>query len=92
MKVKDLIESLNNFNPNADIGVKNIDDEYVGHLYVSYICKDENDNEINERETKQVWIEAIDLCCNCQFFENNYCNAYDCDADDVDECYQFVEN
>ena len=37
MKVKDLIESLNGFNPNANIGVKTIDDEYVGHLYVSYM-------------------------------------------------------
>lgn len=92
MKVKDLIESLSHFNPNANVGVKTIDDEYVDQLYVSYICKDGDGNNIDADGTNQVWIEAIDLCCNCQFFDNNHCLAYDCNASDVDECYQFVES
>ena len=91
MKVGQLIESLKNMNPNADVGIKTIDGVYMDQLYVSYICKDNEENEISERETNQVWIEAVDLCSNCQFFENNYCNAYCCNSSDVDECYQFVE-
>ena len=91
MKVKELIQSLSCFNPIADVGVKTIDDEYVDHLYVSFICKDSNGNDVIEENTNQVWIEAIDLCCNCQFFDNNNCLIYDCSASDVDECYQFVE-
>ena len=78
-------------NPNANVGIKTIDDEYIDHLYVSYISRDVNGNEVSEKQTKQVWIEAIDLCSNCQFFSDNYCSAYDKDASDVDECYQFVE-
>lgn len=91
MKVKDLIDNLKNLNPNADVGVKTIDDEYVDHLYVSYISETVDGQTYNEKNTKQVWIEAIDLCSNCQFFNNNYCIAYEKDASDVDECYQFVE-
>ena len=88
-QVKDLIESLKSMNPDADVGIKTIDDVYVDQLYLSYICIDENGDEISEMETKQVWIESVDLCCNCQFFDNNYCNAYDCDTCDVEECFQF---
>lgn len=90
--MNDLIESLSNFNPNANIGIKTIDDVYIDHLYVSYVCKDIDGEDFDEKNTNQVWIEAIDLCCNCQFFDNNHCLAYDCNASDVDECYQFVES
>lgn len=90
MKVKDLIESLKCFNPNANVGVKTIDDEYVDDLYVSYISN-VGGEEIDEEHTLQVWIEAVDMCVNCQFFDNNYCTVYDKDASDVEECYQFCE-
>ena len=92
MNVDELIESLKGFNPNARVGVKTIDDLYVDKLYVSYICKDADGNDLDEKETEQVYIEAIDFCVNCQFFDNNNCLAYDCDVSEVDECYQFCEN
>ena len=91
MKVKRLIELLSEFNPNANVGIKTVNEEYVDHLYVSYICEDTNGNEVNGKDTAQVWIEAIDLCCDCQFFENNNCLVYDCSTSEVDECYQFIE-
>ena len=92
LKVKDLIKQLECFNPNANVGVKTLDDEYVDSLYISFICKDVDNNDLTEKETLQVWIEAIDFCVNCQFFDRNFCSAYDCDVSDVDECYQFSES
>lgn len=91
MNVGTLIKSLECFNPKAKVGVKTIDDLYVDELSISYICKDTNGNYLTEKETEQIWIEAIDLCCNCQFYENGNCLAYDCDVSSVDECYQFNE-
>lgn len=91
MKVSQLIDCLKSFNPNANVGVKTVDDLYVDQLYVSYICEDGNGKKLSKDKTEQVWIEAIDFCLNCQFLENNNCLAYDCDVSEVDECYQFVE-
>lgn len=91
MNVGKLIDELKCFNRKAKVGVKTIDDLYVDDLSISYICKDEDGNELSEKETEQVWIEAIDFCVNCQFFENNVCLAYDCDVSEVEECFQFCE-
>ena len=60
-------------------------------MWAFHICKDNDGNDLSEKETEQVWIEAIDFCCNCQFFDNNNCLVYDCDVSEVDECFQFVE-
>ena len=91
VKVKDLMNNLKNLNPNANIGIKTIDDEYIDHLYVSFISETVDGQTYDEKNTKQVWIEAVDLCVNCQFFNNGYCIAYDKDVSDVKECYQFME-
>lgn len=91
MNVEKLISELKCFNPKARVGVKTIDDLYVDDVSISYICKDNDGNDLSEKETEQVWIEAIDLCCNCQFFDNNNCLVYDCDVSEVEECFQFVE-
>lgn len=93
MKVKELINQLKTFNPNADVGIKTLDDEYKDELYISYICVDPNGKDLNESETLQVWIEATDLCMKCEFFSyvDNECLAYDCRTNEVEECYQFEE-
>lgn len=91
MKVKELIENLKECNPNADVGIKTIDDLYIDQLYISYICEDKNGKEVKINETKQVWIECVDFCGKCQFYDKGFCIAYDKNSGDVDECYQFNE-
>lgn len=90
MKVEDLIKSLQKYNPKADIGIS-IDGYYESELYLSYICKDTDGKEQTPQTTKQVWIEGIDFCKDCEFLASDYCLAYNCEVNDVNECYQFKE-
>ena len=89
VKVKELLEILGQYNPEADIGVKTLDDEYKDELYISYISKVE-DKEYTPKSTLQVWVEATDYCGNCQFRRDDYCDAYEIDCGLVDECYQYI--
>lgn len=91
MKVKELIENLKECNPNADVGIKTIDDLYIDQLYISYICEDKNGKEVKINETKQIWIECVDFCAKCQFNDKDFCLAYDKNCGDIDECFQFIE-
>ena len=90
MKVEDLIKSLQSYNPNAKIGLC-LDGYYEDDIYISFICEDNDGNKLTNKTTEQVWLEGIDFCKDCEFLSSDYCLAYNCDADDVTECYQFKE-
>ena len=87
MKVEDNKKSLQKYNPKADIGIS-IDGYYESELYLSH---DTDGKEQTPQTTKQVWIEGIDFCKDCEFLASDYCLAYNCEANDVNECYQFKE-
>jgi len=90
MRVKELIKSLQAYNPNAKIGLC-LDGHYEDDIYISFICEDNDGNKLTNKTTEQVWLEGVDYCVNCQFLAGNYCTAYQKDTVDVDECFQFLE-
>lgn len=55
MKVKELINHLKEYNPDADITTPISED-----ISVSYICKDLDGNTYSRKTTKLVFIEPID--------------------------------
>lgn len=91
MKVKELIKSLEGFNPEAEIKFKRqSEDSYITGVYFSYKCKDSEGNDYNEQDTYQVHIELDDICDSCLFFEEDEeCSAYEKPADEVGYCFQY---
>lgn len=82
MLVKELIEQLKKFNPNANISLRDSES-----IYISYICA----NGENPNNTLQVFLEGCDFCDSCQFFDDGFCRVYDKNCDDVIECFQYIE-
>lgn len=83
MKVKDLINQLNGFNPNANVSLKDSED-----IVLSYICQDGH----TPSTTLQVFIEPSDFCQSCTWFDDGFCSMYDTECDMVDECFQYCED
>ena len=55
MKVEELIKELQQFNPKAEVSLKTSET-----IYISYICKDLENNELNPKTTMQLFIEGCD--------------------------------
>ena len=47
--------------------------------------------QYNKRTTPIVFIEPCDFCHKCFWNDETYCNYYDNDCSDVDDCYQYLE-
>ena len=92
MKIKKLIEYLEEFNPEADITLTTSED-----IYLSYIEDDECDYDEGKKTTKQVFIEPTDSCPECvheymsEEYDVRWCSFYDKPCKNVVECYQFEE-
>lgn len=90
MKVKELSEKLKEYNPNADITTPMSED-----ITLSYIHKDQDDNNYTKKTTKLVFIEPMDSCPTCIHEYNDVgimmCSYYGKPCRMVDECYQFEE-
>ena len=90
MEISKFIELLKEYNSDADITLTNSE-----NICLSYICKDENGNELTKETTPMVFIEPMDLCpmCTSEYMNGDdmWCSAYDCACRDVEECYQFEE-
>ena len=82
MKVKDLIEQLKCFNPNANISLKTSED-----ITLSYICE----NGHTPTTTLQVFIEPSDFCYSCVWFDDGTCIMYGKECEMVEECFQYCE-
>lgn len=83
MKVLDLMKELSYFNPQANISLTTSED-----ICLSYISED----NATPQTTKQVFIEPADFCQKCQFYEDSYCRVYDKPCDEVEECFQYIED
>lgn len=83
MKIEELVKELKDFNPKADISLKDSED-----ICISYICED----GATPQTTKQVFIEPCDYCQRCQFYDDDYCRVYNKECSEVMECYQFIED
>lgn len=55
MKIRNLINELKKYNPDADIALLTAED-----IRLSYVCKDRNDNDLTPETTMQVFIEGCD--------------------------------
>ena len=91
MKIRDFIELLKEYNPDADITLTNSED-----ICLSYICEDiENGGKLTKEDTFLVFIEPKDVCplCSSEYMNGDimWCSFYDCACRDVEECYQFEE-
>lgn len=83
MKVKQLIKELKEFNPNADVSLTTCND-----INVSYISS----GGATKETTKQIFIEEENTCESCAFHDGGgYCNEYNKNCEDVEECYQYLE-
>lgn len=87
MKVKDLIEELSLYNPNADVTLEVSED-----ITISYICKTPTGEPLTKETTNQLSIEPIDNCSDCshmyEFDGQRECSFYDKPCKEVDECNQ----
>lgn len=90
MLVKDLIKKLNEYNPDADVSLAISED-----ITLSYICKDNDGNDLTQSTTKQVFIEPMDSCPTCVhgYIENDkrMCSFYQKPCRLVEECFQYEE-
>ena len=90
MLCKELIKQLKEYNPNADVTLTTSED-----ICISYICKDNQGNELTKETTGLIFIEPMDLCpmCTSEYMNGDtmWCSFYDCACRDVEECYQFEE-
>ena len=81
MKVSKLINELKEFNPDADVRLEDGED-----ICISYISKN------GKKHTEQVFIERDSLCETCFFHDGGgYCTAYDKRTEDVEECFNYLE-
>ena len=86
MKINKLIDKLKNYNPNASITLTTSED-----IILSYICEDSDGNKLNEKTTPLVFIEGCDACQRCEHYDDEYCNAYEKNCEDVCSCSQFED-
>lgn len=83
MKVADLISTLQEFNPSANVSLTTSED-----IAVSYISED----NATKQTTGQVFIEGCDSCQLCFHYNEEYCNFYNRNCEEVNECYQFTRD
>ena len=91
MKISELIDSLNEYNQDADISLTTSED-----ICLSYICQDPSTGKpLSKETTSLVFIEPLDNCpmCTSEYMNGDimWCSSYDCACRDVEECYQFEE-
>ena len=80
MKVSDLIKKLSKFNPDADVSLTTSED-----ICISYINEEGATPEI----TKQLFIEPVDYCYTCEYYNDGWCDAYGDEPSNVEECYNY---
>ena len=89
-KIKDFIKDLESFNPDAEITTP-----ISETILLSYICKDEDGNDLTKENTPLVFIESADECplCSHEYIEDNVrmCSFYQKPCKMVEECYAFEE-
>lgn len=84
MKIKELIDKLKDFNPNADISTVASEDIKLTYVY----CVD--GKEYSKKTTQQVFIEPVDACEVCINYDDDYCLIHSKPCDSVkDECMFF---
>lgn len=81
MKVSKLIMELSKFNPEADVSLTVSED-----ICISYIST----GNATPKTTKQVFIEPADECYTCNFYDDGYCNCYETEACNVEECFNYI--
>jgi len=90
MMIKDLIESLGKYNPNADITLTTSED-----ITLSYISETPDGEKLTIETTMQVFIEPTDSCPTCVHEYNGdglrMCGFYGKPCRLVDECFEFEE-
>ena len=83
MKAFKLIKYLKEFNPQEEVGLKN-----SNSIIISYISSDGSSKE----NTKQIFIEEDNMCESCFFHDGGgYCNEYGKRIENVEECFQYLE-
>ena len=80
---KDLINSLKEFNPEANVTLTTSED-----ICISYITEGGADKS----NTPHIFIEECDICSNCFYESETYCTFYNQECSDVEECYQHLNN
>ena len=90
MIVEDLISKLLDYNQKADITLVDSED-----ITISYICKDEDDNELSPKESPQLFIVGVDLCPSCvnEYIDDNerMCSFYGKPCRMVGECFEYED-
>lgn len=88
--VKELINDLKEFNPNAEITL--VDSESIE---LSYVCRDKMENKLDKLSTNIVFIEGRDLCPTCvhEYIEasERMCSYYGKPCRMVTNCEEYEE-
>lgn len=83
MRCNKLIKILKEFNPDANVSLTTCND-----ITISYITN----GGATKETTKQIFIEEENSCESCFFHDGGgYCNEYNKNCEDVEECYQYLE-
>ena len=90
MLVEEFIEKLKKYNPKAEITLVDSED-----ITLSYICRDINDNILDETTTSLVFIEGIDKLSQCAHeymdYDERMCSFYGKPCRMVSECFAYEE-
>lgn len=84
MLCEELIKELSKYNPKADVTLVDSED-----ICLSYISKNLDGEILDKSSTKQIFIEACDICQKCTWETETYCTFYDDECSNIDECYNF---
>ena len=83
MKNRELIKQLSEFNMDADVSLLTYND-----ICISYITE----NGATPKTTKQIFIEEENSCDSCTFHDGGgYCEIYNKQIEDIEECFQYTE-
>lgn len=84
MKIDKLIDKLKNYNQKATITLTTSED-----IMLSYVCEDNDGNELSKKNTPLVFIEGCDTNQRCCHYDDEYCNIYKRNCENVSSCSQF---
>ena len=85
MKVKELINKLNEFNPNADVSLTVSEDIKLTYVYSV------DGKEYSKKDTNQLFIEPVDACEVCTYYDDDYCKVHNKSCDSVKQDCMFFE-
>lgn len=80
MKVKDLINSLKEYNPNANVVLTTSEE-----IFLSFI----GDENTSKKNAEVVFIEGCDFCASCYYYDIEYCKFYEDYCYSINDCEIF---